>query len=52
MGKGDKWRKGHSLKKFGDSYDDINWGGNKKRNSDIINYGKSNKTKDNRKKSR
>ena len=47
MGKGDKWRKGHSLKKFGDAYDGINWGDNKKGNSDIINYGKSNKTKNN-----
>jgi hypothetical protein len=52
MGKGDKWRKGHSLKKFGDAYDDIDWGNKKNGNSDKINYGKSNKTKDNRKKSR
>tara|TARA_E500000318_G_scaffold93216_1_gene92209 strand:- start:308 stop:457 length:150 start_codon:yes stop_codon:yes gene_type:complete len=48
MGKGDKWRKGHSLKKFGESYDDIDWS---KGNSDKINYGKNDKTKNNRKKS-
>ena len=41
MGKGDKWRKGHSLKKFGNAYDDINWGKKScqdiKGNSSIIN---------------
>ena len=51
MGKGDKWRKGHSLKKFGDAYDDINWGKKNNGNSDKIDYGKNDETKNNRKKS-
>ncbi len=52
MGKGDKWRIGHSLKKFGDAYDGINWGKENKGNLDKIDHGKSNKTESNRKKSR
>lgn len=52
MGKGDKWRKGHSLRKFGDAYDEIDWGNKDKGNSDKIDYGKNDKTKDNGKKGR
>lgn len=42
MGKGDKWRKGHSLKKFGNAYDEINWGDKTKVNPSKIK--KSNNT--------
>ena len=52
MGKGDKWRKGHSLKKFGDAYDDIDWGKKDKGNNNKIDYGKNDETKNNGKKSR
>jgi hypothetical protein len=54
MGKGDKWRKGHSLKKFGEAYDDIDWSAHRKNkgNSDKIDYGKNNKTESNGKESR
>ena len=46
MGKGMIPKKGYNDKKYKDNYDSINWNSNK------INYGKNDKTENNRKKSR
>ena len=46
MGKGMEPKKGYNDKLYKANYDSINW------NTDKINYGKNNKTTNNRKKSR
>lgn len=52
MGKGMAPKKGYNDKLFKANYDGINWGKKDNGNSDKIDYGKNDKTKDNGKKGR